>query len=113
MSLELFAHPFSSYCQKVLIALWTDGTEFEYRLLEQDHPENFADLKQRWPFGKFPVLVDDEGAGRDGRAERLIEVYFPANEGRLTATLVYPASEPRSAGGLCHARSVGDRQPKL
>jgi len=59
MSLALYAHPFSSYCQKVLIALWADGTEFEYRLLEQDHPENFAELKRRWPFGKFPLLVDD------------------------------------------------------
>ena len=59
MSLQLYAHPFSSYCQKVLIALWADGTEFEYRLLEQDHPENFAELKRRWPFGKFPLLVDD------------------------------------------------------
>jgi len=59
VSLQLFAHPFSSYCQKVLIALWADGTEFEYRLLEQDHPENFAELKRRWPFGKFPLLVDD------------------------------------------------------
>jgi len=57
--LELYAHPFSSYCQKVLIALWADGTEFKYRLLEQDHPENFAQLKRRWPFGLFPLLVDD------------------------------------------------------
>jgi glutathione S-transferase len=57
--LQLYAHPFSSYCQKVLIALWADGTEFEYRMLEQDHPENFAELKQRWPFGLFPLLVDD------------------------------------------------------
>jgi glutathione S-transferase len=59
VTLQLFAHPFSSYCQKVLIALWADGTEFEYRLLEQDHPENFAELKRRWPLGKFPLLVDD------------------------------------------------------
>lgn len=59
MSLQLYAHPFSSYCQKVLIALWADGTEFEYRMLDQDHPENFAELKSRWPFGLFPLLVDD------------------------------------------------------
>jgi glutathione S-transferase len=59
VTLALYAHPFSSYCQKVLIALWADGTEFEYRLLEQDHPENFAELRQRWPFGLFPLLVDD------------------------------------------------------
>jgi glutathione S-transferase len=59
VSLQLFAHPFSSYCQKVLIALWADGTAFEYRMLDQEHPENFAELKRRWPFGKFPLLVDD------------------------------------------------------
>jgi len=59
MSLQLFAHPFSSYCQKVLIALWADDTEFEYRMLDQEHPENFAELNRRWPFGKFPLLVDD------------------------------------------------------
>ena len=57
--LELYAHPFSSYCQKVLIALWADGTEFEYRMLDEEHPENFFELKRRWPFGKFPLLVDD------------------------------------------------------
>jgi glutathione S-transferase len=59
MTLQLFAHPFSSYCQKVLIALWADGTPFAYRMLDEEHPENFAELKQRWPFGKFPLLVDD------------------------------------------------------
>ncbi|MEP6982357.1 MAG: glutathione S-transferase family protein [Sphingomicrobium sp.] len=59
MSLQLFAHPFSSYCQKVLIALWADGTEFEYRLLESDHPENFTELKRHSPFGLFPLLIDD------------------------------------------------------
>jgi glutathione S-transferase len=59
MSLILFAHPFSSYCQKVLIALYANGTPFEYKLLEQDHPENFEELRRHWPFGKFPVLLDD------------------------------------------------------
>ena len=59
MTLQLFAHPFSSYCQKVLIALWADETKFEYRLLEREYPQNFAELKQRSPFGKFPLLIDD------------------------------------------------------
>ena len=57
--LELFAHPFSSYCWKVLIALYEREIPFEYRLLEQDHPENFERLKRYWPVGKFPVLVDE------------------------------------------------------
>jgi glutathione S-transferase len=59
MSLELFAHPFSSYCQKVLIPLWANEIPFTYRMIAPDHPENMEELNRRWPFGKFPVLVDD------------------------------------------------------
>ena len=59
MSLQFFGHPFSSYTQKVLIALRADETPFEYRLLEQDHPENFEELKRHSPFGLFPLLLDD------------------------------------------------------
>tara|TARA_R110000787_G_scaffold141272_3_gene254733 strand:+ start:184 stop:843 length:660 start_codon:yes stop_codon:yes gene_type:complete len=57
--LELYAHPFSSYCWKVLIALYEREIPFEYRMLEQDNPDNFAALKGYWPLGKFPVLVED------------------------------------------------------
>lgn len=57
--LTLFGHPFSSYTQKALIALYTDGTEFEYRELDVERPEPFfEELRKMWPFGKFPVLVD-------------------------------------------------------
>ena len=59
MSLEFFGHPFSSYTQKVLIALWAYETPFEYRMLERDYPENFAELKRHSPFGMFPLLIDD------------------------------------------------------
>lgn len=58
--LELYAHPFSSYCWKVLIALYERDIPFTYRLLDQDHPRNFATLKSHWPIGKFPVLVDED-----------------------------------------------------
>ncbi|MGE5064331.1 MAG: glutathione S-transferase family protein [Myxococcales bacterium] len=58
MSLLLYAHPFSSYSWKALIALWADGTEFEYRQVPEDET-NYAELKRIWPFGKFPVLVDN------------------------------------------------------
>ena len=58
MSLEFFGHPFSSYTQKVLIALWSDETPFDYRMLDQDHPENFEELKRHSPFGLFPLLLD-------------------------------------------------------
>jgi glutathione S-transferase len=59
VSLQLFGHPFSSYTQKVLIALWADDTPFEYRILERDFPENFEELKRHWPFGQFPLLLDN------------------------------------------------------
>ncbi|WP_293677493.1 glutathione S-transferase family protein [uncultured Phenylobacterium sp.] len=56
MSLTLYAHPFSSYCQKVLIALWENGTAFTYRHLED--PGAGEELAALWPIGRFPVLVD-------------------------------------------------------
>lgn len=59
--LELYAHPFSSYCQKVLIALYEREIPFTMRLLDGEHPQNFSALKQLWPLGKFPVLTEDGG----------------------------------------------------
>lgn len=56
--LELYAHPFSSYSQKVLIALYEREIPFTLRMLDGDHPENFLALKEYWPLGKFPVLTD-------------------------------------------------------
>ena len=55
-TLQFFGHPFSSYTQKVLIALWADETPFEYRELGPDHPENGEVLRQHSPFGQFPLL---------------------------------------------------------
>jgi glutathione S-transferase len=57
MSLTLYAHPFSSYCQKVLVALWENDTPFTYRHLEQ--PGAAEERAALWPFGRFPVLTDD------------------------------------------------------
>lgn len=57
--LILYAHPFSSYCWKVLIPLWADGTPFEYRNVDPSHPGVMEELRALWPLGKFPVLVDD------------------------------------------------------
>ncbi len=57
--LELYAHPFSSYCWKAMIALHERGLPFTMRMLGEEHPDNFARLREYWPLGKFPVLVDD------------------------------------------------------
>ncbi|WP_206367534.1 glutathione S-transferase family protein [Sphingomonas sp. HDW15A] len=57
--LQLFAHPFSSYCWKVQIALDADGTSYDYRNVDPAHPGVMDELKALWPLAKFPVLVDD------------------------------------------------------
>ncbi|WP_186121364.1 glutathione S-transferase family protein [Burkholderia gladioli] len=61
MSLTLYAHPFSSYCQKVLIALYENATPFSLRELSGEHPGHYAEFAARWPLKRMPLLVD---AGR-------------------------------------------------
>jgi len=55
----LYAHPFSSYCQKVLTALYENDTPFTYRLLGPEDPAAMAELEALWPLKRFPVLVDE------------------------------------------------------
>ena len=58
MTLELFAHPFSSYCQKALIGFYENDIPFTYRMLEDvGVGEELASL---WPMKKFPILRDDD-----------------------------------------------------
>jgi len=64
MPAKLYAHPFSSYCQKVLIALYENDVPFELRLLapgdEQAAAEHAAaEHAALWPLRRMPVLVDD------------------------------------------------------
>ena len=60
MTLKLYAHPFSSYCQKVLIALYENQTPFEFRMLAPDDQQMAAELEALWPLKRFPVLVDND-----------------------------------------------------
>ena len=60
MSLRLYAHPFSSYCQKALIALYENGTPFEYRQVDGSNGPVTQELAALWPMKRFPVLVDGE-----------------------------------------------------
>lgn len=59
-TLALYGHPFSSYTWKALIPLYANGTEFDFRIVDEDHPANVAVVKSAGPFGKFPVLSDGE-----------------------------------------------------
>lgn len=59
MPLALYGHPFSSYTQKVLIALYENETPFEFRCISPETPQHAAEWMRRWPLGKFPLLEDD------------------------------------------------------
>ena len=60
MTIHLYGHLFSSYTWKALIALFENGTPFEFRAVSPDEPGNVAEWLQRWPLRKFPLLVDGE-----------------------------------------------------
>jgi glutathione S-transferase len=57
--MQLYAHPFSSYCQKVLIALYENATPFEFRMLAFGDERAAAEHAALWPLRRMPVLVDD------------------------------------------------------
>jgi len=71
--LILHAHPFSSYCQKVTIALYETGTPFEWRKIEG--AADFEALKRLWPIGLMPVLAD--GAATVVESSIIIEHVAP------------------------------------
>ncbi|MBI2255349.1 MAG: glutathione S-transferase family protein [Proteobacteria bacterium] len=60
MALSLFAHPLSSYCQKVLTALYETGTPFTYRQLSFDDTETGAEFARLWPIQRMPLLRDND-----------------------------------------------------
>jgi len=59
MSLTLYYHPLSSFCMKVLMALYENGTPFTPQIVNLMDETEAANLKALWPIGKFPVLRDE------------------------------------------------------
>ena len=58
MALELHLHPLSSYCWKVLIALYEKGTPFEPVMVNLGDPAAREAHLKLSPFGKIPALRD-------------------------------------------------------
>jgi glutathione S-transferase len=58
MALTLYAHPFASYCWKVLIALYENPVPFTYRVVED--AAGWAELESLWSIKKFPVIRDGD-----------------------------------------------------
>jgi glutathione S-transferase len=59
MTLRLYYHPLSSFCQKVLIALYETGADFTPQIVDLRDEKERAEFLKLWPIGKFPVLKDE------------------------------------------------------
>lgn len=58
MGLQLYGHPFAAFVWKPLIAAHTRGVPFEFCMVDAEHPENLARMRELSPTGQFPALVD-------------------------------------------------------
>jgi glutathione S-transferase len=65
MALTLYIHPLASFCHKVLVALYENGTDFETQIVDFADVGSAAALLEKWPVGKIPVL-------HDSKAERTV-----------------------------------------
>jgi glutathione S-transferase len=84
MSLVLYYHPLSSFCQKVLIALYENGTAFEGRVVNLGDRAASAEFFRRWPLGKIPLLRD-EAQNRTVPETSVMVEYLDR---------IYPSAEP-------------------
>lgn len=93
MSLKLYFHPLSSFCHKVLIALYENGTPFVARTVDFADPGSSAELFQRWPVGKIPLLIDEAADRVVPETSVIIEYLDRHHPGR--APLLPEAEEAR------------------
>jgi glutathione S-transferase len=83
MPLKLYYHPLSSYCHKVLIALYENGTPFETQLVNLGDAKERADFVKLWPIGKFPVIRDEERGQTIPESSPIIEYLAQHYPGRV------------------------------
>lgn len=86
MALKLYYHPLSSYCWKVLIALYEADVPFEPEVVDLGDPEARERFIRMTPLGKFPVLVDEEAA--KGFPESSIIIEYLAMKNASAAKLI-------------------------
>jgi glutathione S-transferase len=58
MTIRFYGHPFSSYCQKALIAFYENDIPFEWQGMTPDNPGAGRKYSELWPIAKFPGIVD-------------------------------------------------------
>ena len=73
MALKFYYHPLASFCHKVLIPLYENGTGFEPIVVDFGNPDSAAAFKAVWPMAKMPVLVDEERGATVAESTIVIE----------------------------------------
>lgn len=82
MSLKLYFHPLSSFCQKALVAFYENDTPYEPHIVDLHDETSRAAFKKIWPLGKFPVLRDEEKDRTVPEASIIIEYLAQHYPGR-------------------------------
>ena len=93
MSLKLYCHPLSSFCQKALVALYENDTPFEPEIVDLFDAKSSATLKAIWPIGRFPVLRDEANDRTVPESSIIIEYLDQHYPGR---TQLVPADAERA-----------------
>ena len=93
MTLKLYFHPLSSFCQKALIALYENDTPFEPHIVDLGDPAQRDALLKLWPMGRFPVLRDEARDQTIPESNVIIEYLAQHYPGR---TQLVPADPERA-----------------
>ena len=82
MALKLYFHPLSSFCWKVLIALYEHDTPFTPQIVDLGNAAESAAFKAVWPIRKFPVLRDEANDRTIPESSMIIEYLDLHHPGR-------------------------------
>ncbi|MGE0573571.1 MAG: glutathione S-transferase family protein [Reyranella sp.] len=83
MTLRLHFHPLSSYCHKVLIALYENETPFEKEIVDLGNEASAAAFRKLSPAGKMPVLRDEARSETVPESSIIIEYLGRHYPGRI------------------------------
>ena len=86
MRWTLYHHPLSSFCWKVLVALYEADVAFEPRQINLGDAADHAAFEAVWPLARFPVLRDNERGKTIPESSVIIE-YLARNERAASALL--------------------------
>jgi glutathione S-transferase len=90
MDLHFYAHPFSSYCQKVLVALYEHDLPFTWRPINNGDADAEEEFARRWPMRHMPLLTD---GGRDVVEASIVIEYLERYRGDAPPLIPVDADE--------------------